>query len=205
MTKSGKFAVHVAGALIIASTFSTSTFAQSRGRQNDSRRDGDRGRHTESRVTVTGQGRVRNVQRQNGGYRVQLDRGNDWYYVPQSALHGRGFNGRGLDLRVGINIRLGGYRDPRGYIYVSSADWLDNDRGYVTGVVTSVDRRSGELLLRDERTGRTINVEMRRNGRNTRSVDFNDLRRGDYVSFEGEWRNGRTFEAYRIDSVDTRR
>lgn len=218
MTTSKKFAVNVAGALVVASMFSTSAFAQSRG-QNDGWRNANgngRGHQSESRVNVTGEGRVRQVQRENGGYRVQLDRGNDWYYVPQSALHGRSRNGRSLEINVGVNIRLGGYRDQRGYIYVSSADWLDDDyrygdrdrdhdRGSITGVVTRIDRRSGELLLRDQRTGRTVNVEMRRRGRNSRGIDFSDLRKGDRVSFEGEWVNGRVFEAYRIDRLNSRR
>jgi hypothetical protein len=130
MKKSGKFAVKVAGALVVVSMFSASAFAAPRGRYESSNRD-DRGRITDRR---------------------------------------------------------------------------NNDRATLAGVVTRVDRRRGEVLIRDQRSGRTINVEMRgRAGRQNRSIDFSDLRRGDRVVLEGQWVNRGEFEAYRIDSVNARR
>jgi hypothetical protein len=155
------------------------------------------------------QGRISNLSRYRDGYRVQLDRGSQWYYVPQNSLRGQG--GRGIDLRVGVDVRFGGYYGNDGWFNVDSCDFVDNGYGNghygdrygsrtLNGVVQRVDFRRGEVLVRDSNTGRQVQVEMRRN-RDRRGVDLNDLRRGDRVSFAGTWSGRRTFEAYRIDGV----
>lgn len=79
-----------------------------------------------------------------------------------------------------------------------------NDRDYVSGTVQRVDYRSGTVLLRERRSGRTITVAMQRR-QSRRGVDLGDLRRGDYVTFVGDWSRGRVFDAWRIDSVDQNR
>jgi len=78
-----------------------------------------------------------------------------------------------------------------------------DDRDVLTGVVERVDHRRGVAFLRDRRGGRSIAVEMVR--RNTRGVDLNDIRRGDTVTFIGDWKRGGVFEAWRIDDVDSGR
>jgi hypothetical protein len=209
----------------------------------DSRhRDETRGRY-ESQRGVTMEGRVRRVSPDRDGYRVELDRGGYAYYVPSSALRG-GRGGRGLDLRVGVSVRLYGTYDPRGYINVSSCDSLDDNGGYygsndgyrddgyrddgyrndgyrndgyrndrnrdresfVSGVIDRIDDRRGVAELRDARSRRRITIVMRRSDdRRNRSIDLNDLRRGDTVTFAGSWGRSGTFEAWRIDGVNSRR
>ena len=95
------------------------------------------------------------------------------------------------DWRNGRNDR-GGYtqRDSR------------YDQSYLSGIVQHVDRRSGTVEIRDR--NRTYTVAMvRRNS--ARGADLSDLRRGDYVTFAGDWTRGRVFQAWRIDSVDSGR
>lgn len=203
MKKTWKLAVAAAGMVML---MNASAFAEPRHRnetndgwRNDSRR--------ESRRSETLEGRVRNFNRDNGGYRVQLHRDNRWYYVPQSA-----FRGRHNDLRIGVSLRFTGYYGGDDF-YVDSCDFVGdgyyNDgyrngsygsygRDYLRGIVERVDYR-GAVVVRDERSGRRVTVYMRGNDR--RGVDLNDLRRGDVVTFAGDWNRGNAFEAYRIDSV----
>jgi hypothetical protein len=193
--------------------FGSSAIAETRHRNaTGSWQDADRDR----RQVIT-EGRVTQLSRQNDGYRVRLDRGDYWYHVPQSVLGSRG-NG----FAVGVSVRLGGYYDSRGYVHVSSADWLDNDhyrgrrddrddryrdrdrRGdrrddFISGVVERVDRR-GTILIRDQRTGRRVTAVMAR-GNNRRGVDLNDLRRGDRVTLRGDWERGGVFEVHRIEDI----
>lgn len=205
--------------------FAASTFADDRPRDGSDWRNGrgddrgwerrddrDRGRGARN---LSAQGRITNLHRENGGYRVQLDRGNQWYFVPQSAWSRH--RGRSADLRIGASIRLGGgYYDNRGYIHCDDIDYIDDgygyrdrDRGYrhnfVSGVVRRIDYRKDVIELRDERTGRTVLVNARRADRNRRGIDLADIRRGDYVELEGNWVRGNVFQAYRIDAVDSRR
>ena len=207
--------------LAVSALVATSTFADDRPRngsgdgrggrgdgryeRNDRRGDNRGGRN------LSAQGRISNLHRERGGYRVQLDRGSQWYYVPSSAWR----SNRNVDLRIGISIRLGGgYYDDRGYIYVSDADYYDDygyrdrgyNNGYVSGTVVRIDHRRDVLELRDSRSGRHVTVDARRvDRRNRRGIDVADLRRGDYVELEGEWLRGNVFQAYRIDAVDSRR
>jgi hypothetical protein len=201
----------------LALLLATSAFADSR-HQDGTWRDNDRGRdrgqsqssgqHRENdRVTM--QGHIQSFTHERGGYRVRLDRGYDSYWVPESY-----FRSRARDLRVGVSISLGGiFRD--GSIYVDAVDWPDggygggyNDgygyrdgynNGFVAGVVDRIDYRRGTLLLRDDRSGRVIEVDMRsdRYGR----LNIDDLRRGDYVELSGDWVRGNIFAARRVESV----
>ena len=70
-------------------------------------------------------GKVTSFNRERNGYRVQLDRGRDSYWVPSSY-----FRGRGRDIRVGINVGLGGiFRG--GSIYVGSGAWAGDTKDYM--------------------------------------------------------------------------
>jgi hypothetical protein len=210
------------GLLVAATALSmlvgASAFADSRPR------DETRGRYEANR-SVTMEGRVQRLSRERDGYRVELDRGGYSYHVPSSALRsGRG--GRGLDLRVGVSVRFSGTYDSRGYINVSSCDWLDDNGGYygndgadryyrdrnghreafVSGVVERIDERRGVAELRDARSRSRITIVMRRSDdRRNRSIDLNDLRRGDVATFAGSWGRGGLFEAWRIEDVNSRR
>jgi hypothetical protein len=216
MKKTGKLMALAAGAVALMMAAEASAFADSRHR-NETRGDGSwrNGRGSRSdRVTM--EGRVTRFNRERDGYRVRLDRGEHWFFVPQSALHHRG---RNRDLRVGVNVRLSGIWDSRGYVYVSSADWLDGDDYYedrgrydtrdtLRGIVESVDVFRGTAVVRDQHSGRrvAVRVNLRARGRGQRGdrgLDLEDVRRGDYVTFRGDWERG-YFDAYRIDSVRSR-
>ena len=218
MKASTKSVLNVAGAGALALVMATSAFAAPQRGNQDSNRGRDESRGSQDRgrgnddsyrdnQRVNASGRVTSLSRANGGYRVQLDRGRESYWIPESYMRNRG-----RDLRVGISIVLGGvFRGGR--IDVDAVSWPDergyrNDRDYredyVRGVVERVDYRSGVLLLRDESTRRTIEVDMRDTRRSSR-VDLGDLRRGDFVTLSGQWLRGGRFEADDIESVNSRR
>lgn len=80
-----------------------------------------------------------------------------------------------------------------------------DDRDFVSGVVERVDRHRGVVMLRERRGSRGVAVKMVRQRGHRAGVDIDDLRRGDAVTFVGDWSRGGVFEAWRIDSVDSRR
>jgi len=159
------------------------------------------------------QGRVRSFTRERDGYRVYLDRGAHSYWVPASRL-GRHRLSIGLDLRLG-GIFNGSYVDVDALGYPGDPYYNDpyyngggydgggySDRyneGFLSGRVERVDYRYGTLLLRDNRSGRVIEVNMR-STEHRRGLDFEDVRRGDLITLAGSW-DGGYFHAYRIDSV----
>jgi hypothetical protein len=180
--------------------------------RNESRRDsGFRG---ESRRDdhINMRGRITRFSHERDGYRVWLDRDNRSFWIPESRL------GRHR-LSVGLELRLGGIFNG-GYIAVDALGWPGdpyyNDpyygggyygggyynnayaSGYLSGRVERVDPRYGTLLLRDDRSGRVVEVDMRAADRGR--ADLDDLRPGDRVTLDGSW-DGRFFHAYRIDGV----
>jgi hypothetical protein len=180
------------------------------GYRNGSRNnDGYRGQaRNDNRISE--KGRIRSFTRERDGYRVFLDHGNHSYWVPASRL------GR-HQLRVGIDVRLGGIFNG-GYVDVDALGWpgdpyyndpyygggygggySDRYDGILSGRVERVDLRYGTLLLRDDRSGRVVEVDMRATERR-RGLDLGDLRRGDRVTLAGSW-DGGYFHAYRIDGV----
>ena len=215
-----KYFAAVSGAVML---LAASTFADDRhqnrsggwrdGGGNDGRYENrDRGGRS-----LSAQGRITNMYREQGGYRLQLDRGSQWYFVPQSAW--RGSRGRNFDLRLGVSVRLGGgYYDNRGYIHCADA-WLDDDYGYddrgdryrdglVAGTVVRIDYHRHVLELRDGRSGRVVIVDLHRaerRSRRSRGLDVADVRRGDYIEISGDWVRGGVFRADHIESIDTHR
>lgn len=200
-----KWAVKAAGAGALALMLAVPSFAQSRGGERRTESRSTRTYRDNERVTV--QGHVSSFSRERDGYRVQLDRGRESYWVPQSY-----FRNRGRDLRVGISIALGGiFR--AGSIYVDAVSWPD-DRGYrdgaayndfLGGIVERVDYRGGYADIREDRSGRMVRVEFRDRDRRGR-LSLDDVRRGDYVELSGSWGSRGIFDAWSIDSVrDTRR
>ena len=209
-----------AAAMMVVMVAGTSAFADSRPR-NESWREQDRSRQSDrggyrDNERVTMQGKVRSFTRERDGYRVQLDNRDYSFFVPERHIRNRN------DFRVGIDIRLGGvFRG--GSVYVDSCDYPAAGGQYydpyysgrggnygrydrsISGTVERVDFRADTLTLRDDATGRFVTVDMRRADRQARSVDLDDLRRGDYVSLSGEWIRGGLFAAYRVDSVSSGR
>lgn len=176
---------------LIAALAAPSLFADSRHRGRTYDRN-DRGR------TITIEGRVRDIDRERNGFVIELARNDYRLFVDEDARR----SVRRLDR--GDYVRAYGFVDERSdIVYVRSIELLRDDddrRGgrdsrYLSGTVQSVDRRSGTLILREDRTGRIVNVQVRRNERDDAWRDLDDLRRGEYVTVGGELqRNGR-FEA----------
>lgn len=77
-----------------------------------------------------------------------------------------------------------------------------DDRNSLRGTVERVDRRRDAVVLRESRSGRTVLVQMTRRNR---GIDVEDLRRGDRVTFAGDWSRNGLFTAWRIDDVDSGR
>lgn len=220
MNKTRQLVASAAMALAVATLVSTSAFAETRhqdGTWRDGSRDGGRG-ETRENQRITSEGRISSLDRDRDGYRVQLDRGGQSFWVPESRIRDRQ-----RDFRVGASIRLGGvFRG--GSIFVDIVEWPnggsygddryrddryrdDRDRNYdrrsLRGVVERVDYRRGTLVVRESASGRIVNVNMDRRGnsRRNRGVDLDDLRRGDFVTLAGDWLRGNVFEAFRIESV----
>jgi hypothetical protein len=137
---------------------------------------------------ITAQGKISSFTRERDGYRVQLDRGRDSYWVPSSY-----FRSRGSDIRVGINVGFGGiFRG--GSIFVDDVNYPNGgyyDQGLVRGVIQDVDYRAGTAFLRDDISGQTITV-------NLRSINERGLRRGEYVELAGSWDRAGLFDAYSV-------
>jgi hypothetical protein len=176
---------------------------QTRGYGNQSVGSVDQSSRYRDNQRVAVSGRVTSFNRERDGYRVQLDR-NGSYWIPASRL-----GNRARDLRVGISLNIGGiFRG--GAIGIDAVSWpvnasygtgYGNEQGNVRGVIERVDYRSGILTLRDDATGRLLDVDTARGSR----LDVNDVRPGDYVTLSGEWLGNDVFAAYRIDSVNTSR
>ena len=211
MRQSKKLAGFMATAVVVATLSTASAFADSR-HQNETWRGRDYGMHGRGTTyrdndRVTLEGRVRSLDRDRDGFRVLLDRAGYAFFVPQRALRNRA-----RDFRVGVSVRFGGvFRG--GSVYVDDVDFYDgygSNYGYgresVRGVVERVDYRRGTVTLRDDDSGRFVTVDMvRSNDRSNRSVDLNDLRRGDFVTISGTWLRNGVFEGFRIDSVQSGR
>ena len=201
---SGLSAAVAAVVVLVAS----SAFADWRSR-NETSRDRDRGGHSDrggyrdnDRVTL--EGKVRSFERRNDGYQVYLDRGNYSFFVPERHLRNR------RDFRVGVSIRLGGvFRG--GSVFVDAVDFPGGGyydsraENFLRGTVERIDFRRDAIVLRDRETGRFVTVDMRGADRRYRSVDLEDLRRGDFVSLSGDWSRGGVFSAYRVESVNSGR
>lgn len=201
-----------AAMMVVVMLGASSAFADWRN-QNGTSRDRDRGGWSDrgtyrdnDRVTL--EGKVRSFERRNDGYQVHLDRGNYSFFVPERHLRNR------RDFRVGVSIRLGGvFRG--GSIFVDAVDFPGGGynggyydsraENFLRGTVERTDFRRDTIVLREQGTGRFVTVDMRGTDRRFRSIDVEDLRRGDFVSLSGDWSRGGVFSAYRVESVDSGR
>lgn len=207
MTQTQKFTAKLAGILVVAASLSTSAFADWRhqdgtGRDFDRRENSATGVRYRDNDRVTFEGRVRSMSRERDGYRVELDRGGYAFWVPEATVRAGRFG-------VGVSVRLGGiFR--HGAIFVDAVSYPDSGysdpyySGYgsrsLRGVVDRVDFRREFIVVRDDNSGRFVDVDMSRTRRR-----FDDLRRGDYVELSGDWVRGGLFEAYRLESLQTGR
>ena len=152
-----------------------------------------------------GHGRVERFVRERNGFRVFIHGGYP-LFVPFSywRLH---------PLRIGLDIRFGGYWDPLGYWSVydySPYDGYGYNSGYgydssyndaytsgeIRGVVESVDLRRGTLVINDDISRQFVTVTLPRDRR------VESIREGDYVDFSGDWSRRGVFNAYRLERVE---
>jgi hypothetical protein len=133
---------------------------------------------------VTTSGRITSFNRERDGYRVQLDRGRESYWVPES---------RGRGLRVGLSINFGG-------IFRGGSVFVDNvgygyDNGYVRGVIDRVDYRTGTVWLQDQASGCEIRADV------GSGYALRGLHRGEFVELTGQWIGGGVFDVARIANI----
>lgn len=212
MKKSAIFLAKVTGVAATALLLGTSAFADSRPlfatvSVADQGRDYERRDHDRRNVSI--EGRVTRITPERDGYRVVLDHGDYAFWVRDLNM---GRHGHGA-LRVGVNIRIGGFYEPRyGYVIADDYDWLDEgpvvrEPGYRTAVlihgrIDRINRREQTFWLRLE-DGRMINVDMARADRhwNNRRIDLDDLHRGDRVTLSGNWTGRNLFLVNHVEDL----
>jgi hypothetical protein len=177
-------------------------------RDDGNRNNNDRRYESRNSNHYDERGRISRFERERDGYRVWLG-GARSYWVPASRL-GRHRLSIGLDIRLGgifngtyVDVdALGWPGDPYyndGYYDGGGYGYGDRYDGLLSGRVERVDYRYGTMLLRDDRTGRTVEVDMRATA-GRRGLDLGDVRRGDRITVAGSWDRG-YFHAYRIDGI----
>ena len=143
------------------------------------------GRSSSHRQPYYANGRISRVSPYRGGYHVWVGGARYPFFVPHRHYHRDRF-------RIGLMINLGGYYNPAGYY-----DYYDGrSRGALRGTVESVDYRRDTFVVRNDATGSFVTVISRDRRAN--------IRPGDYVEVEGEWRRNGLFTAYDVDLLDYR-
>ncbi|HEY0141268.1 MAG TPA: hypothetical protein VGF48_10245 [Thermoanaerobaculia bacterium] len=201
----------IAIAIAVATLAAPSLFADSRHRDrtNDDRRYG----RNERRATV--EGRIRSIEHERNGFVIHLNNGRVIFaarHVDVDA-YGRNRTNRVRDLDRGDRIRATGVVEARNMLYVDRIQLLrdDDDRGrnrnqgydarQITGTVQHVELNRGLLWLRDDRSGRVVEVRVRHRERDDAARDLDNLRRGDRITVGGEFQRNGEFEADRIQRL----
>ena len=170
------------------------------------------------------EGRVRRLERGDGGYRVWLDHGNHCFWIPEARF-------RLWPIRIGFSVSFGGFWNPAGYYniydygsyyyggshygarpYYGSSSYGGsyyggrpyyggsyNASSYLQGYVDRFDYAAGTMVVRDDSSGRYATVLMRGD-----DPQFGYLQPGDWVSLSGVWTRSGYFEAYRIEDLTQR-
>ena len=160
---------------------------------------------------VSSYGRVDRCERWHGGYRVWIGGGLYPIFVPFERWNL-------FPLRIGLNIRFGGFWDPLGYWSVYDYSPYDgyynggyyNGGGYgnvygyndgytsgaIRGTVESIDFRRGTMVINDDTSRQFVTITLPRDRR------IDEVRAGDYVEFSGGWTRRGTFEAVRLERWD---
>ena len=166
----------------------TSSYDQ-RGNSNyDRRGNSNNGSRNEARRSESFQGRVNRVEHYRGGYNVWIGGGRYPFFIEGSRWSR-------FPIRVGLNVRLGGYWNPAGYYDVYDVGPYAT-QGDLHVVVESVDYRRGTLVMRDDVSGSFVTVVMRGN-----DPRFGNLRQGDYVALSGAWNRQGVFDAYNVGDI----
>lgn len=202
MKKTQKF---MAIAIAVATLATPSLFADSRHRD----RTNDDWRHARNERRVTVEGRIRSIDQERNGFVIRLNGGETVFAARNIEVQGYGRNrtNRVRDLDRGDRIRVTGVVEARNMLYVDRIDLLrdDDDRHdrnhdarHITGTVQNVELSRGLLWLRDDRSGRVVEVRVRHRERDDAARDLDDLRRGDRITVGGEFQRNGEFEADRI-------
>ena len=192
----------------LALLLGSSVFAAPQDRRDD-RRDGrdnrPDGRNEYRFDRISTQGRISDIRREGDRYRVMLDRGSYPYYVPVATVRDR-------NLRVGLDVRLGGFvagnvvnvdmvafsGDP---YYAADPSYRAvpyGSNGWMAGVVQRVDRHLGYLSIRDDQSGQTVKIDVRHMNLR-RPVNVWGIRAGEHVTINGTWERRDTFDARQIE------
>jgi hypothetical protein len=154
---------------------------------------------------ISTQGRITDIRREGGTFRVMLDRNSYPYFVPVATVRNR-------NLHVGDDVRLGGYFtggvvnvDTLAYRgeadYNADGNYRNPARGSVgsmTGVVQRVDRKLGYLVIREDGGGRDLRIDVRH--MNLRKpVNVWGIHAGDHITVRGTWEDRDTFDARRVE------
>jgi len=189
---------------------SSSAFAETR-----PRRDTKAYRY-DSRV-VTVEGRIRDLDRDRNGIVIRLDRGGYVLFASRDVeVYARSRRGhsslhqleRGDHIRATGQLRSRGMRVDTITLVREEDDRRDRDDHRLRGVVQSVDPWRRMVLLREDRSGRVIAVDLRdaeRDDRRGRWNDLHNVHRGDRMIVSGDWRSNGRFEGERYRVSDSGR
>ena len=144
-------------------------------------------------------GRVSRLDHGAHGYRVWVSGVRRPFLIPESTF-------RMAPIRVGVDVRLGGYYNRRGYYdyvegyygdegtgnYFDRADGgLRFKRGTIRGTIERVDYDRGRFVVRSAISDGLITA-------NIASDDLGELRVGDSVEVAGEWTKNGSFDAMHL-------
>jgi hypothetical protein len=153
---------------------------------------------------ISTQGEITSISREGDQYRVVLNHGSYAYFVPASMI-------RRSNVRVGDQVRIGGVVAGdlvnADYVAFAGEPAYTTDpmyravpfgsTGWMSGTVTSVNRRLNYITLRDDATGLPVKIDVR-NMDTKHSVNVWRARTGDHISVNGSWENHDRFNAGRI-------
>jgi hypothetical protein len=153
---------------------------------------------------ISTQGTITSISREGDQYRVVLNHGSYMYYVPVSMIRAR-------DIRIGDQVRVGGVVNgdsvTADYVAFSGEPSYTADpmyravpygsMGWMSGTVTSVNRRLNYVTIRDDASGLPVKVDVR-NMDTHHSVNVWHTRLGDHISVNGTWEDHNTFNAGRV-------
>jgi len=149
-----------------------------------------------------GRGRIERIVPYYGGYRVWLGGWGYPFFIPYRYYDPFRF-------RLGLFIGFNAFYDPLGYynvydgppVYSGAYDRYDDgynnsSESVLRGTVESIDLHSGNVVIKDESSHRTVTALL---PPRDRRVD--EIRVGDYVELSGQWARGRGYD-FDADSMD---
>jgi hypothetical protein len=189
----------------LALLLGSSAFAAPQDRRDDRRDNRRDGRNEYRSDRISTQGRISDIRREGDRYRIMLDRGSYSYYVPVATVRDR-------NLRVGLDVRLGGFvagdvvnvdllafrGDPNYAADPSYRAVPYGSNGWMAGVVQRVDRHLGFIAVRDDQSGQTVKIDVRHMNLR-RPVNVWGIRAGEHITINGTWEKRDTFDARQIE------